>query len=227
MNNWFQTTILCAYSFSEYELRVSLQRSTTPRYDINMKKIVFATSNPNKIREVNEMLGDKFQIIGLKDIGCTEEVPETQDTIKGNALQKARYVKEHYSVDCFSEDTGLEIDALDGAPGVYTARFGGPERSADKNMARVQTELADKANRGGQFKTVIALVLNGEEHVFTGIARGTMRKEKSGEGGFGYDPIFEPDGYDITFAEMDSKEKNKISHRGQAVRDLIEFLEAD
>ena len=190
-----------------------------------MKKIVFATSNPNKIKEVNEMLGDKFQIVGLKDIGCTEDVPETQDTIKGNALQKARYVKEHYGVDCFSEDTGLEIDALDGEPGVYTARYGGPERSAEKNMAKVQTELADKSNRGAQFKTVIALILNGEEKVFTGIARGNMRKEKSGEGGFGYDPIFEPAGYDITFAEMNSKEKNKISHRGQAVRALIDFLE--
>lgn len=190
-----------------------------------MKKIVFATSNPNKIREVNEMLGNEFQIVGLKDIGCTEDVPETQDTIKGNALQKAQYVKEHYGVDCFSEDTGLEIDALDGAPGVYTARYGGPERSDDKNMARVQTELADKTNRRAQFKTVIALILNGEEHVFTGIARGSMRKEKSGDGGFGYDPIFEPDGYDITFAEMNSKEKNKISHRGQAVRALIAFLE--
>ena len=190
-----------------------------------MKKIVFATSNPNKIREVNEMLGDKFEIIGLKDIGCTEEVPETQETIEGNALQKARYVKDNYGVDCFSEDTGLEIDALNGAPGVYTARYGGLERSAEKNMAKVQTELADKSNRGAQFKTVIALVLNGEEHLFPGIARGTIRKEKSGEGGFGYDPIFEPEGYDITFAEMDSKEKNKISHRGKAVRALIAFLE--
>lgn len=197
----------------------------TPHYSTIMKKIVFATSNPNKIREVNEMLGDKFEIIGLKDIGCTEEVPETQETIEGNALQKARYVKDNYGVDCFSEDTGLEIDALDGAPGVYTARYGGLERSADKNMARVQTELANKSNRGAQFKTVIALVLNGEEHLFPGIARGTMRKEKSGEGGFGYDPIFEPEGYDITFAEMDSKEKNKISHRGKAVRALIAFLE--
>lgn len=194
-------------------------------YFTDMKKIVFATSNPNKIREVNEMLGDKFQIVGLKDIGCTEEVPETQETIEGNALQKARYVKEHYGVDCFSEDTGLEIDALGGAPGVYTARYGGPERSADKNMEKVQIELADKSNRGAQFKTVIALVLNGKEHVFPGIARGTMRKEKSGEGGFGYDPIFEPEGYDITFAEMDSTEKNKISHRGKAVRALIAFLE--
>jgi len=171
------------------------------------------------------MIGDKYEFIGLKDIGCTEDVPETQETIEGNALQKARYVKKHYGVDCFSEDTGLEIDALDGAPGVYTARYGGPERSADKNMARVQKELSDSANRGGQFKTVIALILNGEEHVFEGIARGTIRKEKSGEGGFGYDPIFEPKGYDITFAEMDSTEKNKISHRGQAVRALIAFLE--
>ncbi len=190
-----------------------------------MKQLVFATSNPNKIEEVNQMLDDRFDIIGLKDIGCTEEVPETQETIEGNALQKARYVAEKYKVNCFSEDTGLEIDALDGAPGVYTARYGGPERSAEKNMAKVQRELQGKDKRGAQFKTVIALILDGEEHTFTGIARGTIRKEKSGTDGFGYDPIFAPEGYNITFAEMNSAEKNKISHRGQAVRQLIAFLE--
>ena len=190
-----------------------------------MKQIVFATSNPNKIREVNEMLGGRFDIIGLKDIGCTEEVPETQNTIKGNALQKARYVAENYGVSCFSEDTGLEVDALDGAPGVYTARYGGPERSAEKNMAKVLSELKGKDNRGAQFKTVVALISDGKEHTFTGIARGTIRPEKSGTDGFGYDPIFSPEGYDLTFAEMTSAEKNKISHRGKAVRQLIAFLE--
>lgn len=190
-----------------------------------MQKIVFATSNPNKIREVNEMLGDKYQIVGLKDIGCKENIPETQDTMAGNALQKARYVKEHYGLDCFGEDTGLEVDALYGRPGVYTARYGGSERSDDKNMARVLQELEGNAERGAQFKTAIALVVNGEEQVFEGIVRGNIRQEKSGDGGFGYDPIFEPEGYTITFAEMAAEEKNKISHRGQAVRQLIQFLE--
>ena len=189
-----------------------------------MKKIVFATSNPNKIREVNEMIGDKYQFVGLKDIGCTEDVPETQETIKGNALQKARYVKEHYGVDCFSEDTGLEIDALDGAPGVITARYAGEQRNADDNMAKAIAELEGKNDRGAQFRTVISLILEGEEHLFEGIARGTIRTEKSGDGGFGYDPIFQPDGYAITFAEMDATTKNKISHRGQAVRKLVAFL---
>lgn len=189
-----------------------------------MRNIVFATGNSNKIREVNAMLNGEFDIIGLKDIGCTEEIPETQNTITGNALQKARYVRDNYGKDCFSEDTGLEVDALDGAPGVYTARYGGPERSAEKNMTKLLTELKSKSNRGAQFKTVIALLLDGEEHTFTGIARGHIRTEKSGEGGFGYDPVFVPEGYDITFAEMNAAEKNKISHRGKAVRQLIAFL---
>lgn len=190
-----------------------------------MKKIVFATSNPNKIREVKQLLGDRFEILGLKDINCTEEIPETQGTIEGNALQKARFIKDNYNVDCFSEDSGLEIDALNGAPGVDTAFYGGAERSADKNMARVLDELSDKEDRSGQFKTVIALISEGKEMTFTGIARGTIRQVKSGDGGFGYDPIFEPIGYDITFAEMDALEKNKISHRGKAVRKLVSYLE--
>lgn len=188
-------------------------------------KIVFATSNPNKIREVNEILGDRFEIIGLKDIGCEEEIPETQDTMEGNALQKARYVKDNYGYDCFSEDTGLEVDALNGAPGVYTARYGGYPRSAENNMTKLLQELKDKKDRGAQFKTAVALILNGEEKVFCGIARGSIRGEKSGAGGFGYDPLFEPEGYDITFAEMDSSEKNKISHRGKAVKLLVDYLE--
>lgn len=187
-------------------------------------KIVFATSNPNKVREINEILGDQIEIIGLKDIGCTEEIPETQPTIEGNALQKARYVYENYQVNCFAEDTGLEIDALDGAPGVITARFAGPQRDANDNMDKALGLLEDKTDRGAQFKTVIALILDGEEYTFEGIARGTITKEKTGDGGFGYDPIFLPDGHDLTFAQLDKVQKNEISHRGKATRKLMAFL---
>lgn len=189
-----------------------------------MKKIVFATGSSNKVREVNEMLDGQFVIESLKDIGCHEDIPETQPTLEGNALQKARYVYEKFGMNCFSEDTGLEIDALGGAPGVITARYAGEERSADKNMAKTIQELEGKSDRGAQFRTVIVLILNGQETLFEGICRGSIRKEKSGEGGFGYDPIFEPDDYDLTFAEMDKASKNAISHRGMAVRKLIEYL---
>lgn len=191
-----------------------------------MTTIVFATGNPNKVREVNEMLGDQYLIKSLVDIGHTEDIPETSPTLEGNALLKARFVKDNYDLDCFSEDTGLEIDALNGEPGVYTARYGGPAKDADTNMAKAIKNLEGKANRGAQFRTVLALILDGEEHLFEGICRGNIRTEKSGEGGFGYDPIFEPEGYDITFAEMDKATKNLISHRGKAVRKLIEFLKS-
>ena len=187
-------------------------------------KIVFATHNPNKVREINAILGDALEIVGLDEIGCTEDIPETQATIQGNALQKARYVKEHFGLDCFAEDTGLEIDALNGEPGVYTARYAGPERSADANMAKALQKLQGKPNRGAQFRTVIALILNGEEHTFEGIARGMIAMEKRGEKGFGYDPIFVPEGYDKTFAELSAEEKNKISHRGKATALFHEFL---
>ena len=177
-------------------------------------KLVFATSNPGKIKEVNEMLSDGMDIAGLKDIGCHEEVPETSPTIKGNALQKARYVFEKYHVNCFSEDTGLEIDALNGEPGVYTARYAGEERDSNANMAKAIENLKGKTNRGAQFKTVIALVIDGKEYTFEGIARGTISHQKMGTEGFGYDPIFIPEGYETSFAQMSAKEKNKISHRG-------------
>lgn len=191
-----------------------------------MTTIVFATGNPNKVREVNEMLGDQFIIKSLVDIGHTEDIPETSPTLEGNALLKARFVKEHYDLDCFSEDTGLEIDALNGEPGVYTARYGGEAKNADANMSKAMKNLEGKANRGAQFRTVLALILNGEEHLFEGICRGTIREDKSGESGFGYDPIFQPEGFDITFAEMGKADKNEISHRGKAVRKLIEFLKS-
>jgi XTP/dITP diphosphohydrolase len=189
-----------------------------------MKKIIFATSNPNKVREVKEMLDGQYEVLSLVDIGCHEDIPETAPTFEGNALQKARYVYEKYGFDCFSEDTGLEVDALNGEPGIYTARYAGPARDADANMAKTIKELEGKANRGAQFRTAMALIIGGKETVFEGIVRGSIRKEKSGSGGFGYDPIFEPQGYEITFAEMDKKEKNKISHRGLALQKLIAYL---
>ncbi|MFK7808665.1 MAG: non-canonical purine NTP diphosphatase [Saprospiraceae bacterium] len=189
-----------------------------------MKKLIFATGNPNKIKEVNQLLDGLFPVIGMREIGCTEEVPETQNTLQGNALQKARYLKDNYKYDCFSEDTGLEIDALDGAPGVITAHYAGPERDAIANMEKVLLELKDKEDRGAQFRTVIALIWEGKEHLFEGIVRGRIALERSGEKGFGYDPIFIPEGYDQTFANIGATEKNSISHRGRAVKQLIDFF---
>ncbi len=186
--------------------------------------IVFATGNAHKVAEVNQLLNGQFEVVSLKDIGCTEDVPETSPTIEGNALQKARYVFEKYGNDCFSEDTGLEIEALNGEPGVLSARYAGENKNADANMNLVLKKLERKTNRRARFKTVIALILGGKEYTFEGIAPGSIRQERSGEGGFGYDPIFEPEGYSITFAEMNAQEKNAISHRGKAVRQLISFL---
>ncbi len=170
------------------------------------------------------MLNGQFEVVSLKEIGCTEDVPETSPTIEGNALQKARYVHEKFGVDCFSEDTGLEIDALNGEPGVLSARYAGEGRDAEANMVLVLAKLFGESNRAARFKTVIALILNGVEHTFEGIARGRIRHEKSGNDGFGYDPIFEPEGFDITFAEMGASQKNAISHRGKSVGSLIAFL---
>ena len=205
-----------------------MARDATAFFEIKMnndlKKIVFATSNPNKIREVNEMLDGEFEIIGLKDIGCHEEVPETQPTIEGNALQKARYVSGNYNVNCFSEDTGLEIEALNMEPGVMTARYAGPQRDANDNMDLVLEKLKSEENRNARFKTVIALTIDGEEFTFEGIVNGQIADKKTGEGGFGYDPIFLPEGSERSFAEFSKTEKNEISHRGRAVRKLIKFL---
>lgn len=172
------------------------------------------------------MLDDSFEIISLKSIGCEEDIPETQPTLEGNALQKARYVKETYGADCFSEDTGLEIEALGGEPGVITAHYAGPERDPDANMDLVLQKLGDQDHRRAQFRTVIALILNDEEHLFEGIVTGRIAHEKRGAGGFGYDPIFIPDGYEQTFAELSSEIKNNISHRARATRKLIGFLKA-
>lgn len=190
-----------------------------------MRRIVFATNNANKIREVQALLGKQYQFLSLADIGCAEEIPETTGTIPGNALQKASHVNTNYGEDCFSEDTGLEIDALGGAPGVDTAYYAGPQRSATDNMAKVLGELEKQTNRGAQFRTVIALILDGKEHLFEGIVRGKIALAPKGEGGFGYDPIFIPDGYDTSFAEMSPRDKNAISHRGRAVAKLQDFLQ--
>ncbi|MBX2877044.1 MAG: non-canonical purine NTP diphosphatase [Saprospiraceae bacterium] len=191
-----------------------------------MESIVFATSNPNKIKEVNELIGQDFHIIGLKEIGCEEDIPETQPTIEGNALQKAQYVLEHYQSDCFAEDTGLEVEALDGEPGVYSARFAGPQRNSQDNMNLLLQKLKGNDNRKARFKTVVALVLEGEVHTFEGIVNGRIGLEPQGDGGFGYDPLFYPEEQDITFAEMDAAAKNAISHRGRAIRKLVDFLQA-
>lgn len=189
-----------------------------------MRGLVFATNNPNKLREVKELIGDQFQILSLEEIGCFEDIPETADTLEGNALIKARHVKEKYGYDCFADDTGLEIESLNNAPGVYSARYAGEQKSSEDNMQKVLADLAGKKNRSARFRTVIAFSYQGEEKLFEGIVNGTIATTKSGCKGFGYDPVFVPEGYDITFAEMGADEKNLISHRGRAVRAFIDYL---
>lgn len=187
-------------------------------------KLVFASNNQNKIKEIQQLLPPSIEIISLEDIGCYEEIPETADTIEGNAIIKANYVTQKYGYDCFADDTGLEVEALNGAPGVYSARYAGEQRSAEDNMDKVLEALSDEANRNAHFKTVITLNLNGKQHLFTGIARGEITLSKAGNKGFGYDPIFQPEGHDETFAELSSTIKNQISHRGKATQLLINFL---
>ena len=187
-------------------------------------QLVFASNNKNKITEIQSILPETIKILSLEDIGCYEEIPETADTIEGNAILKANYVSEKYGFDCFADDTGLEVDVLNGAPGVYSARYAGEQRDADDNMNKLLTALKDSSNRKAQFKTVIALNLNGKQELFTGIVRGEITLEKFGNKGFGYDPIFVADGYQQTFAELTLEEKARISHRGIAVQKLIDFL---
>lgn len=187
-------------------------------------ELVMATQNKNKVREITALLPQSFEIKTLDEIGCLDEIPETQETLEGNALQKAQFVAEKYGVNCFADDTGLEIDALDGAPGVYSARYAGPEKDAGQNMDLVLKKLKGETNRKARFRTVIALMLEGETFLFEGIADGEIRTEKSGSAGFGYDPIFQPVGYKLTFSELSMSEKNEISHRGKAVRKLVEHL---
>jgi len=170
------------------------------------------------------MLSDQFEVLSLNDIHCNEDIPETEATIEGNALLKARYVKEHYGYDCFADDTGLEVAALNNEPGVFSARYAGPANDAEANMDKLLLNLKEKTERSAHFKTVIALVQGTSETLFTGICEGTITKERQGEKGFGYDPIFMPKDHHKTFAEMTSEEKNTIGHRGKAMRQLIEFL---
>ena len=190
---------------------------------MKVKKIVFSTGNPNKLNEIKSAI-NSFEIVGLKDLGITEEIPETGDTLKKNALQKAKYVYDKTALDCFSDDTGLEIDALDFRPGVYSAMYAGPDCNAENNMRKVLEELGEAPNRNAQFKTVIALILQGKEYLFEGLVKGEILKEKKGKDGFGYDPIFRPLGCKESFAEMSIAQKNEISHRGLAVNKLIKFL---
>ena len=187
-------------------------------------KLVFASSNKNKIQEIQQLVPSTIQILSLEDIGCAEDIPETTDTIEGNAILKANYVTEKYGYDCFADDTGLEVEALNGAPGVYSARYAGEQKDSNDNMDKLLSELIDKSNRKANFKTVIALNLNGKQHLFTGIINGKIVEEKIGTNGFGYDPIFVADGFDKTFAELNMEEKSTISHRGIAVKELIKHL---
>lgn len=190
-----------------------------------MPQLVFATNNPHKIAEVKAQLGDRYTFLSLSNIGCHEDIPETTPTLEGNAQQKARYVKDHYGHDCFSEDTGLEIDALNGAPGVITAHYAGPERSADANNAKVLGELGDTPARSARFRTFLCLIMDGQEHLFEGRCEGHITTAPQGTDGFGYDPIFQPaDGDGRTFAEMNGAEKRQYSHRARAMAKLLAFL---
>ena len=190
-----------------------------------MKELVFASGNDNKVAEVEFKMGGSIKLRGLKFIGCTEDIPETGDTLEENAIMKARYVWENFGVSCFADDTGLEVESLQGAPGVLSARYAGPQRNTRDNMALLLSNLSDKSNRRARFRTVICLIDNGVEHLFEGIVNGTIIEQGRGEEGFGYDPIFLPDGSDKTFAEMSMVEKNDLSHRGRAIAALKQFLQ--
>ena len=190
-----------------------------------MKKIVFATNNKHKLDEIRKILGENFEIVSLKEIGCDIDIPETGNTLEANALQKAEYIREHYGIDCFADDTGLEVDALNGQPGVHSARYAeGTDHDSNANMNKLLKELGNNNNRKARFRTVIALLLNGETHLFEGIVNGHIAYEKHGTDGFGYDPIFVPEGYEQSFAELGMNIKNHISHRARAVKNLADFL---
>ena len=189
------------------------------------KKLVFATNNAHKLKEIRAILGNSIEILSLADIHCHADIPETADTLEGNARQKSRYVYENYGLDCFADDTGLEVESLGGAPGVYSARYAdGQGHDSQANMNKLLKEMEEKNNRKAQFRTIISLIEKGEERQFEGIVKGQITKEKRGESGFGYDPIFQPDGYDTTFAELGSDIKNRISHRARAVAALCDYL---
>lgn len=188
--------------------------------------LVFATNNTHKLQEVLAILGDKVELLSLNDIGCSVDIPETADTLEGNALLKSSFIHTHYHLDCFGDDTGLEVEALNNEPGVYSARYAGEEHNAEANMRKLLDNLKGKDNRKAQFRTAISLIVGGKEYLFEGIIKGEITKEKSGTAGFGYDPIFVPDGYTETFAQLGVEVKNLISHRALAVNKLCEFLQA-
>ncbi len=187
-------------------------------------KLVFATNNGHKLQEVRDIVGDRVEVLSLADIGCYDDIPETADTLQGNALIKARHIYEKYGLDCFADDTGLEVEALDGAPGVYSARYAGDECDSEANMRKLLENLTGKTNRNAQFRTVIALIVKGEEMLFNGIVKGAIATEKRGDSGFGYDPIFIPEGHCESFAQMSSEMKNSMSHRFRATQQLGDYL---
>lgn len=189
------------------------------------RKLVFATNNKHKLEEIRAILGSKIDILSLDDINCHEDIPETADTLEGNAQIKAQFVYDHYHLDCFADDTGLEVEALNGAPGVFSARYAGGEgHDSEANMKKLLSEMQDKTNRKARFRTVIAFIEQGEIRLFEGIVNGCITEEKHGDSGFGYDPIFRPNGFSETFAEMGNEAKNQISHRANAVKKLCEYL---
>lgn len=187
-------------------------------------KLVFATNNRHKLEEVRAIVGDRVEVLSLSDIDCHDDIPETADNLQGNALIKARYIYDKFGVDCFADDTGLEVDALGGEPGVYSARYAGEECCSEANMQKLLHNLTGKSDRNAQFRTVIALIINREEKLFNGIVKGTIAEEKMGDSGFGYDPIFIPEGFSESFAQMSSEQKNSISHRYRATKQLSDYL---
>ena len=188
-------------------------------------KLVFATQNQNKVKELKQLMPKSIELLSLTDINCNDDIPETAPDLKGNASQKSHYIFGKFNINCFADDTGLEIEALNNEPGVYSARYAGPQKNSEDNMNLVLEKLKNESNRKARFKTVISLIINGDEHIFEGVCNGEITTKKSGNKGFGYDPIFKPNGFDVTFADMPLSEKNKISHRGKAVKLLVDFLE--
>lgn len=192
------------------------------------KKLVFATNNAHKLDEIRAILGDRVEVLSLKDIHCEADIPETADTLEGNAALKAEYIYKNYGLDCFADDTGLEVEVLGGAPGVYSARYAGGEgHDSEANMKKLLVELEGKTNRKAQFRTAICLIEGGMEHLFEGVVKGEIIEKKRGCSGFGYDPVFVPEGYTETFAEMGNEEKNKISHRARATQKLCDYLKCE
>ena len=212
-----QSTVIGVYGEGFDHIKVKVPKQLKPQ-------LVFATHNANKLEEVRDILGDKLDILSLRDIGCNEDIPETADTLNGNSLLKAQYVYDHYHFNCIADDTGLEVDALGGAPGVHTARYAGNGHDSNANVNKLLEELKDKEDRKAQFRTCITLIQDGEVHQFDGIVRGEITTERKGDGGFGYDPVFSPEDYGKTFAELGVNIKNKISHRARAINELAKYL---